>query len=129
MAEPELRELSRRLLRLHKSLLDDQRRVYESTRGPVASGELFRLLLADGPFAWLRPLSALIAQIDELLETTPAMAPAEADALVEHARRLFRPAGEDSAFTRRYHEVLQRSLEAVMDHAEVMRALGPSRRA
>jgi hypothetical protein len=125
MSERELAELSRRLLRLHKSLLDEQRRDYESNYGPVASAELFRLLLEHEAFAWLRPLSGLIAQIDEALETDPALTPAEMDALLANTRRLFRPEGGPNAFTPRYHETLQRSPEVVMDHAEVMRALGP----
>jgi hypothetical protein len=125
MAAHELGELSRRLLRLHKSLVDEQRRDYESTYGPVDSGELFRLLLQGERFAWLRPLSGLIARIDEALEADPPITAAEVEALRERARQLFRPAGEDSAFTPRYHETLQRSPEVVMDHAQVMRVLGP----
>jgi hypothetical protein len=125
MATPELDEISRRLLRLHRSLLDEQRREHERTYGPVDRGHLLRLLLEDEGFAWLRPLSALIARIDEALGTTRAVAGSELDGLLEDARRLFRPTGEGSPFTRRYHETLQRSPEVAMDHAAVMRVLGP----
>jgi hypothetical protein len=129
MTAPSLPEISRRLLRLHKSLLDDQRRVYEGTYGPVDGAQLFRLLLEHEQFAWLRPLSGLIARIDEAVETTPPLSADDAVALVEHTRRLFRPEGDASAFTARYHEALQRSAEVVMNHGDVMRALGPPRRA
>ena len=123
-SESRLRELSRRLLRLHKSLLDEQRRDWEGTYGPVAAGDLLRLLLHDERFAWLRPLSSLIAQIDEALETPPGVADAEVEVLVERTRRLFRPPEDDGAFTTRYRETLQRSPEVVIEHADVMRWLG-----
>jgi hypothetical protein len=120
----QLRELSRRLLRLHKSLLDEERRAWEGTYGPVAAGDLLRLVLHDERFAWLRPLSSLIAHIDDAVETPPGLSDADAEALLERARRLFRPPDDDSAFTPRYHATLQRSPQVVMEHADVMRMLG-----
>jgi hypothetical protein len=119
-----LRDLSWRLRRLHKSLLDEQRRAYEGTYGPVSPADLLRLVLHDERFAWLRPLSALIAQIDDAVETPPGITDADGEALRERARRLFRPPDGDTAFTPRYRETLQQSPEVVMSHADVMRALG-----
>jgi hypothetical protein len=124
MTERELRELSRRLLRLHKSLLDQERRAWEGDYGPVAAGHLLRLLLHDARFAWLRPLSSLIAEIDEAVEAPGGLSGPDADALAERARALFRPPVGDSEFTLQYHERLQRSPEVVMEHAGVMRMLG-----
>ncbi|HEX5645856.1 MAG TPA: hypothetical protein VFX56_02700, partial [Nitrospira sp.] len=57
------------LLRLHKALLDDERVSYERVHGRISSnGEFLQLVLNDAWFAWLRPLSQVIAKFDELSE-------------------------------------------------------------
>ena len=61
--------LSRALLRLHKALLDDERVSYERVHGRIASnGEFLQLVLGHAWFTWLRPLSQLMAKLDELVE-------------------------------------------------------------
>ena len=56
------------LLRLHKGLLASERVGYEKANGRIASRQEFlQLALKDDWFAWLRPVSELIVQIDELL--------------------------------------------------------------
>ena len=58
------------LLRLHKALLDDERVSYERVHGRIPSnGAFLQLALNDAWFAWLRPLSQLIAKLDELSES------------------------------------------------------------
>src|SRR2546429_3049692 len=87
-----LRGVSRALLRLHKALLDDERVQFERVRGRIASsGEFLQLVLHDEWFAYLRPLSALVVQIDELLDTEEATKE-EADALIAQARAMLKPA-------------------------------------
>ena len=64
-----LDNLFRALLRLHKALLDDERVSYERVHGRIASnGEFLQLVLGDAWFAWLRPLSQLMAKLDGLGE-------------------------------------------------------------
>ena len=61
-----LREIRAKLFRLHKALLDSERRVYERHYGPIQSkGEFFRLVVGDEWFSWLRSFSQFIVQIDE----------------------------------------------------------------
>ncbi len=56
-----LKRLSKSLLRLHKTLLDYERTNYERTNGRVRStGEMFRLVLDNSHFVWLRVLSGQI---------------------------------------------------------------------
>lgn len=76
------------LLALHKALVDAEKSKYEKTHGPVGGpGALFKLLVDDPSFQWLRPLSETIIAIDEALETDP---PASHQAIVEMVRgRLF----------------------------------------
>src|SRR2546423_14515626 len=91
-----LRGVSRALLRLHKALLDDARVEFERARGRIeSSGEFLQLVLNDEWFAHLRPLSALVVQIDELLDAEEATK-READALNAQARAVLRPVEGDS---------------------------------
>ncbi len=64
-----LRDLSARLLRLHAALLERARRSYEHRHGAVTPRDLLPLLIHDEHFAWLRPLSGMIAGIDEVVDT------------------------------------------------------------
>jgi hypothetical protein len=121
-----LRELSRRLLRLHKALLDLQRREYESDHLPPSSGtELLHLVLNDPHFAWLRTLSALIVQVDDLALTDELAT--EDDARAQLARiesLLHAPDGDATAFGTRYREALQMSPDVVVAHGHVVALLG-----
>ena len=56
-------------LGLHKKLIDAARLQYEARHGNVAPGEMLRLVAFDPDFAWLRPLTRLILDIDERLES------------------------------------------------------------
>jgi len=113
-----LRELSSRLLRLHKVLLERERRAYEARHGAVAPGDLLRLLLGDGQFAWLRPLSGLIARIDEFGDSEEPVAGEDAQRLLGEIFRLLK-SGEPGLFQDAYREALQHSPDAVMAHAAV----------
>jgi hypothetical protein len=112
-----MNELRRRLLELHKALVDVERDGYERARGRMTDGEFLKALIDDPAFAWLAPLTALIVRLDELeSDDTPAEYRAE-------IKRLLKPDDLGSAFQRRYHELLQRSPDALVAHGAVMRAL------
>ena len=113
-----LRELSTRLLRLHRLLLDGERLAYETRHGAVAAGDLFRLVLDDPQFAWLRSLSALIARIDAAIDAEDALGSHDVDAAFREVYRLLK-GGEGGDFRVKYHEALQRSPDVVMAHAAV----------
>lgn len=117
-----LRELSERLLRLHRLLLDRERLAYEERHGAVPSRELFNLLLHDETFAWLRPLSKMIARIDEVVDATEPLAAHDARRLFQDARALLKSDAQD-AFHNNYREALQGSPDVVMAHAEVSKLL------
>lgn len=117
-----LREISRRMLRLHGVLLDRERRAYEAQHGAVSSGSLLRLLLDDAHFAWLRPLSSLIAKMDELVAADEPMAPLEADQAFGEVYRLLK-SGDSGIFQDRYRQALQESPDIVIAHARVSAVL------
>lgn len=126
-ARDRLRDLSGRLLRLHRLLLDDERLAYERRHGFVAAGDLFRLVLDDPQFAWLRVLSALIARIDAAVDGDDVLAAADVEAAFREVYRLLK-GGAGGEFQEKYHDALQRLPDVVMAHAEVSKLFPPSPR-
>ncbi len=124
----DLKVLRQGLLRLHKTLLDLERRDYERARGRIGNSyEFLQLVLKDPWFDWLHRLSELIVQMDETLDTHDSEKPAtEADAraLVERAKTLLAPAETGSEFQKNYFLALQQSPDVVLLHSELMRLLG-----
>ena len=123
-----LKELRQGLLRLHKLLLDLERRDYERARGRINNSyEFLQLVLKDPWFDWLHRLSELIVQIDEALDTrepeTP-MTEEDATALTERAKTLLAPSETGTQFQKNYFLALQQSPDVVLLHSEVMRLLG-----
>ena len=123
-----LKILRQGLLRLHKLLLDLERRDYERARGRISNSyEFLQLVLKDPWFDWLHRLSELIVQIDETLDTRDSEAPAteaDANALVERAKALLAPAETGTEFQKNYFLALQQSPDVVLLHSEIMRLLG-----
>jgi hypothetical protein len=112
-----MNDLRRRLLELHKALVDVERDGYERACGRMTDGEFLKALIEDPAFAWLAPLTALIVRLDEI--DSPEI-PAEDQAQI---KRLLKPDELGLAFQRRYHEILQRSPDALVAHGAVMRLL------
>ncbi|MCA1578977.1 MAG: hypothetical protein LC794_16630 [Acidobacteria bacterium] len=123
-----LKDLRHGLLRLHKLLLDLERRDYERTRGRIANSyEFLQLVLKDPWFDWLHRLSELIVQIDESLDTRDTETPPteeDAKALIERAKNLLAPSESGTQFQKNYFLALQQSPDVVLLHSEVMRLLG-----
>lgn len=128
IAREGLKELRHGLLRLHKMLLELERRGYERARGPIGNSyEFLQLALKDPWFDWLHRLSELIVQIDEALDTRDSETPAteeDAKALVERAKGLLAPSETGSEFQKNYFLALQLSPDVVLLHAELNRLLG-----
>ncbi|GHG00744.1 hypothetical protein GCM10017783_11190 [Deinococcus piscis] len=65
-----LKDLATALRQFHSALLDKTREDYEFMHGPVGSPyEMFNLVTSHPNFQWLRPLSGLMATLDEVLDT------------------------------------------------------------
>jgi hypothetical protein len=120
-----LSDLRERLLALHKLLLNDEARAWQNRHGREASGhELFRLLLDDPQFAWLRALSGLVSRIDAALDDPDDAFPiaARERAFLEETRGLLRSEGQ-GPFETKYRDALQRLPDVVMAHAAVVKLL------
>ncbi|HKR15033.1 MAG TPA: hypothetical protein VJT15_23410 [Pyrinomonadaceae bacterium] len=123
-----LKDLRQGLLRLHKTLLDLERRGYERARGQIGNSyEFLQLVLKDPWFDWLHRLSELIVQIDETLDARDPEHPVtedDAKALLARAKTLLSPSESGSEFQKNYFLALQQSPDVVLLHAEMMRLLG-----
>lgn len=121
-----LKALRQGLLKLHKTLLELERRDYERARGRIGNSyEFLQLVLKDPWFDWLHRLSELIVQIDETLDThgeTPATE-ADASALIERGKALLSPAESGTEFQKNYFLALQQSPDVVLLHSEIMKLL------
>jgi hypothetical protein len=112
------------LLHLHQALLDMERKSFETTHGRVNSGELLQLVLNHEQFAWLRIISALVVQIDEMLDADEPASSADMINLISAARQLLAESG-DQEFLQKYQAALQQEPDVVMAHAALMKLLRP----
>ena len=116
------------LLRLHKTLLDFEREGYERARGKIGNSyEFLQLVMGDAWFAWLRQLSELIVEIDELLASKETPKEETAQALIQQAKMLLTPSQSGPEFQRKYFTAMQQSPEVVLAHSEFAAVLGPAR--
>lgn len=101
------------LRELHVALVERSRRSFERVYGAVGPGELLQLLTSDELFTWLRPLSRLMAELDEQIEAGEAV---NEDAIAELLGR------GDGDFAVAYTEALQ-DPHVALAHANVKHAL------
>ncbi|HKX83860.1 MAG TPA: hypothetical protein VJL58_06560 [Pyrinomonadaceae bacterium] len=114
-----LRNARNILLKLHKTLLDHERRIYEGMNGPVNSGEFLNLLLEDPDFAWLRKFSTLIVEIDEMFDQKDGFGEEAVDLHIAKMKSLIHMEGEDEMFRAKYQAGLQQDLDAAVHQAEL----------
>ncbi|MDI1241774.1 MAG: hypothetical protein PSX80_07625 [bacterium] len=117
-----LRNSRNLLLKLHKSLLDHERRIYEEFYGPRTPGQFLNLLLEDPDFAWLRKFSTLIVEIDEMFAQKDGYSEETVDTHIVALRSLVAMEEEDEVFKAKYQSGLQQDLDAASQHGE-LRAL------
>jgi len=109
------------LLKLHKTLLNMERRDYEREHGAVNTGELFRLVIDHAQFAWLHNISEFVVRIDETLAAKEPVTPEYTSTAISLARKMFVPTESGDNFQKKYFEAIQRDPTVVIDHAELVR--------
>jgi hypothetical protein len=116
-----LRDLSKALLPLHRALIHAARDDYAFAYGEVGGpAQLLQLVTDDPFFAWLKPLTALIVDIDEMVRVD--FEPADARAIAARLDQLF--GNEANAeFRERYRPLLQRDVDVAVAHAAIRKAL------
>jgi len=109
------------LLRLHKTLLEMERRDYEREHGHVNTGELFRLVVDHAQFAWLHNISEFVVRIDETLAAKEPVTPEYTSVAFSLARKMFVPTESGDTFQKKYFVAIQRDPAVVIEHAELAR--------
>lgn len=115
-----LRDLSKALLPMHRALIQSAKADYALANAPVTPTQLLQLLNDDPFFSWLKPVTALIVDIDETVRTD--FEETEARALAGRAERLF-GGSPDAEFAERYRPALQHDTDVAMNLAAVRKAL------
>ena len=112
------------VLGLHRALLAAERIAWEAMNGRIAgNAEFLHIAIHDPWFIWLRPLTALIAALDEAMLDQAADSQARLTALLVTARELLHPDESGSDFQQRYFEFVQRSPDVAVAHGVFMKEL------
>ncbi len=109
------------LLKVHKTLLDMERREYERANGKVNVGELFRLVIDHQQFGWLHNISEFVVRLDETLAGESPVTPEDVRTAISLARKMFAPSESGDAFQKKYFDAIQNDPAVVIDHAELAR--------
>lgn len=112
------------LLKLHKSLLDHERAIYEGIHGPKRPGEFLNILLEDPDFNWLRKFSTLIVDIDEMFAQKDALSEDVVEIHIVQLRKLIAMEDEDEEFRAKYQSGLQQDLDAAAHQGALKDLLG-----
>lgn len=119
-----LRAVRRALLNLHKAILEVERVGYERIHGRVASSHALLQLVMHHPwFGWFRPISELVVQIDEMIDSEEPITKSDSEALLRELRSLLNPSVEGEEFGIKYHDILQQDAGVILAHAEISRLL------
>jgi hypothetical protein len=120
-AREKLLALRLALLRLHKTLLEMERREYQRVNGHVSAGELFRLVIDHPQFAWLHNISEFVVRLDEALAAEAPITPQDTSIAITLARKMFAPSESGDSFQKKYFDAIQLDPAVVMEHAELAR--------
>ncbi len=120
-AREKMTAIRQTLLALHKALLDSEKTAYEIVHGPIASPAAFlQLLINDDRFAWLRPITTLLVQIDETLAAKkPPASTKDFEQLIEDTRALLSPSREAAEFWKHYSNVIDRDPAVALYHGDL----------
>lgn len=120
----QLERLSRKLNELYALVLETERQFHPGIGGMA----LLDRLLKDPEWAWLRPLSRLIADMDHVLAQRDPITKHEHAVAATHIRGLVFNAGEfiDEGFLARYRPLLQLNPALVSTHGELKALLNES---
>jgi hypothetical protein len=112
------------LLKLHKTLLDHERSIYEGINGVQTPAQFLNIILEDPDFSWLRKFSMLIVDIDEMFAQKDGYSDDVVQLHISKLRSLIAMEDEDEAFRAKYQAGLQEDLDAAAHQGELKELLG-----
>lgn len=112
------------LLKLHKSLIDMEREMYEGIHGELTPTQFLNLLMEDEDFAWLRKFSTLIVEIDEMFASKEGIEAGMIEANLEKVTELVEMREPDEYFKAKYQFAIQRDLDAAGLHSQLKTLMG-----
>src|SRR5687767_3589644 len=112
------------LLKLHKTLVDHERAIWEGINGHTSAGQFLNVLLEDPDFAWLRKFSTLIVDIDELFAQRDGYTAAAVEVHLAKLRELISMKDEDEGFRAKYQAALQQDVDAASRQGELHSLFG-----
>jgi len=101
------------LLKLHKVFVDLERSAYESIHGVLTPGQFLNVLIENEDLSWLRKMSMLIVDIDEMFDAKDGISETDVDANLAKLRSLVHLSDVDEIFAAKYEHCLTKSPEAV----------------
>ncbi len=117
----DLKDLSKAMLRLHKTMLDAAKLDFEAKHGRITSvNHYFQLVIDDEHFAWLRKISALIALLDEAISIRRPATESDALGLFHEAKALLNFEDADEGFNSKFQTALSANADAVINHNDAL---------
>jgi hypothetical protein len=110
-------DVRRGLFRLHKSLIDAERHAFERGRGPQSNSQFLQALIHDDYFAWLRPFTGLIVELDEALAPKERLDPEVVRRFFEQAKTMVEP--EDPELASRYDRISSLDPDVLLAYIEL----------
>jgi hypothetical protein len=119
-----LKTLRVALLDLHKALLDLEKEYYEKEFGEIKSpGEYLQLVINHPQFDWLKKLSGIIVEMDELLSPRSKQGEDEATSAVATVKELLILDEHGTDYQKRYWAAVQEAPDVLIEHVKATRLL------
>ncbi len=97
-----LKAIRNELLGLHKTLMGIEKENYEAENGKITPTQLLQLLFDNESFTWLRTISILVVEIDEMFADKKGIDRELGKSLVEKSAQLFDQSNEFSEFKAKF---------------------------
>ncbi len=116
------KEIRNEMLRLHKTLLDIEKANYEAEFGRLSPNQLLQLLFENERFTWLREISILIAEIDEMFASKKGIDEDLKRELYEKTYSLFdEETIANEEFKAKYQANLNTETDVAFHHVKVLK--------
>ncbi len=117
--EDRLKQARNLLLKLHKRLIDEERMAFERFNGPLTAGQFLNMLLDNDRFVWLRKLSMLIAEIDEMFDLKDGVSGDMVRACLTKTADLVGMRDPDADFNSKYRAAIEKDAVTAGMHREL----------